>query len=186
MEANSRKNKQLPIILSIPFLFFTGAFIGWGYEVLLHLLCYGTFVNRGVLHGPWLPIYGVGCVLIILLKKWIGKKPFTFFSVSVVGCAVLEYVTSWLLETVYHTRWWDYSNLPLNLNGRIFLGGLLGFGIAGLLFAYLVFPWMEKQFNKIPIHIQKVITALLVVIFLFDAVISLLFPNMGLGISQSL
>ena len=166
-------------------LFLTGAAIGWLYEVLLHVVTDGTFVNRGILHGPWLPIYGTGCLLIIGLKKWMGHRPLSFFAVSVAACGVIEYVTSWLMEMIYHTRWWDYSDCLFNLNGRIFVGGLLGFGAAGCLFAYGLFPILQKQYQKVPTAWRRKISILLLTIFLADVLLSLFFPNMGTGITKN-
>lgn len=171
-------------ITDIFLLFMVGAGIGWIYEVVLHLLQNGVFVNRGMLHGPWLPIYGTGCLLMVGLKRLIGKRPVVYFIGCVAASAVLEYVTSFVLEAVYHTRWWDYSNLPWNLNGRIFFGGLIGFGLAGCLFAYLLLPAMEKIRSKIPLRTKKALTIMLAVIFLADVLISLLLPNIGAGITH--
>ena len=166
------------------FLFMTGAYVGWLYEVLLHLVKDGTFVNRGMLHGPWLPIYGIGCLIVVGLKQLIGNRPGTYFVVSVAACGVIEYVTSWLMETVYHMRWWDYSGCWMNLNGRIFLGGLLGFGAAGCLFAFGVLPVLEKHYQKIPFSRKEVIAFLMLLAFFVDMVISLLCPNAGTGITN--
>ena len=112
------------LLTDAAFLFLVGSLIGWLYEVGLHLVKDGVFVNRGMLHGPWVSIYGLGCLMMVLLKRFIGNRPALFFGVSVLGCGVMEYTSSWLSEKLYHARWWDYSNCLLNLNGRVFLGGL--------------------------------------------------------------
>lgn len=158
-------------------LFLAGAVIGWIYEVLLNLFATGTFVNRGMLHGPWLPIYGTGCILMVQLKKLIGNKTARYFIACTAISGVLEYITSWLLESIYHKRWWDYSELPLNLNGRIFVGGLVGFGVAGCLFTNLIIPIMEKKYKTIPPRIRNGFEAILKVIFILDMLVSLFFPN---------
>lgn len=170
-------------LLFMFFIFLTGAVIGWLYEVVLHLVQEGFFVNRGMLRGPWLPIYGVGAFLIAILKRYTGRRPVLFFGVSVGACAVLEYATSWIMEVIYHTRWWDYSNLPLNLHGRIFLGGLLGFGAAGIFFAYVLLPMLQRAYQKIPQNLVRWILLAILVIFALDCVISLANPNTGVGIT---
>ena len=177
------KSSIKKIVVDCIFLFLTGAFIGWLYEVLLHLVKDGAFVNRGMLHGPWLPIYGFGCLIVVGLKQLIGNRPVTYFAVSIAACGVIEYVTSWLMETIYHMRWWDYSNCFLNLNGRIFLGGLMGFGAAGCLFAFGLLPVLETHYRKIPNRIRTVAAAVFLVIFLADVLLSLLCPNVGFGIT---
>jgi uncharacterized membrane protein len=166
------------------FLFLTGAFIGWLYEVLLHVFKDGMFINRGMLHGPWLPIYGLGCLVMVWLKKVIGNRPISYFAVSMAACGVMEYTSSWLAETIYHVRWWDYSNCLFNLNGRIFLGGLLGFGAAGCLFVFVLLPLLTKQYNKVSEERKIQIAVLLLVIFFADLALSLLCPNMGFGITN--
>lgn len=181
----NRKKKHLEqILIDCIFIFLTGAVIGWLYEVFLHVVTDGAFVNRGILHGPWLPIYGTGCLVLVGLKQLIGNRPGSFFAVSVAACGVIEYVTSWLMEVIYHTRWWDYSDCMFNLNGRIFLGGLLGFGVAGCLFVYGLFPLLTKQYRKMPAKIQNWIALLFLLVFLADMALSLLFPNMGIGITN--
>lgn len=166
------------------FLFLTGAFIGWAYEVLLHIFKDGMFINRGMLHGPWLPIYGLGCLVMVGLKKVIGNRPISYFFISTVACAVLEYTSSWLSETIYQVRWWDYSNCPFNLNGRIFLGGLIGFGVAGCAFVFVLLPMMKKQYLRVPEKIRFWLAAVLLIVFLADLLLSLLCPNMGFGITN--
>lgn len=180
---NSRTKNTERTMTDITFLFLTGAVTGWCYEVLLHVFTAGSFVNRGILHGPWLPIYGVGCLLIVGLKRLVGKHLPLYFLISTAACGVIEYVTSWAMEVIYHTRWWDYSNFRLNLNGRIFAGGLLGFGLAGCLFAYGVLPVLTKLYRKIPEKAKRSIAFLLICVFFADAVVSLLFPNAGTGIT---
>ena len=81
-------------------------------------------VNRGTLHGPWLPIYGWGCTIIILLTRFkkfreILKNPVLTFIIIVIVCSIIEYMTSWYIELVSGLRYWDYTGVFLNLNGRI-------------------------------------------------------------------
>lgn len=102
------------------YVFIAGAIMGWSYEVILHLFQDGTFVNRGMLHGQWLPIYGTGCALIAPLKQWMETSPAQYFLICVAVSGTLEYMTSWVMEMVYHTRWWDYSSDLSNPSGRFF------------------------------------------------------------------
>lgn len=178
------KNGQKRMLIDVVFLFLTGAFLGWLYEVLLFVFKDGMLVNRGMLHGPWLPIYGLGCLAMVWLKKVVGDRPIPYFLISMAVCGVMEYISSWLSETIYHVRWWDYSSCPLNLNGRIFLGGLLGFGAAGCLFTFLLHPFICKRYNTIPQRWKQHIAAFLFTAFLMDLLLSLFFPNVGIGITS--
>lgn len=181
---NCKKANVTKLLTDAAFLFLIGSLAGWLYEVGLHLVRDGVFVNRGMLHGPWVPIYGLGCLMMVLLKKFIRNRPILYFGASVLGCGVMEYTSSWLSETLYHARWWDYSSCPLNLNGRVFLGGLLGFGIAGCVFVFVLLPVLQKQYRQIPEKLKGHIAALFLVVFAADLVVSLLAPNMGFGITS--
>ena len=175
-----RKYKILTLIL----LFFTFSVIGWVWEVALHLVKDGVFINRGVLTGPWLPIYGTGGVLaLILLKRFFGKPILTFFMIMVVSSAV-EYFTSWFLEYTRGVRWWDYKGWAFNLNGRICLEGAVIFGLGGCAIVYFIAPLLAQYYERIPILAQIVMCVLLISIFVTDFVHSQIHPNEGEGITD--
>ncbi|MBE5905220.1 MAG: metal-dependent phosphohydrolase [Lachnospiraceae bacterium] len=135
-------------------LFIVYCCMGWIYETIYCTVKGGKWENRGFLYGPACPIYGVGAVAISLVVRAVEASgasivPWQIFVVSVVGSAVLEYVTSWALEKTFHALWWDYSNLPLNLHGRISLFTSLGFGFGGLLVVYAIAPFSEKMVDRV-------------------------------------
>lgn len=165
-------------------LFFMFCFVGWIWEVILHLLSYGEFVNRGVLHGPWLPIYGSGGILILLLLNKVRKWPVVeFFSIMTL-CGTIEYFTSVYLETIYNgKKWWDYRGYFLNLNGRICAEGLLVFGITGVIFVYVVAPLVDNVIKRVKLRILIPVCIALSVLFVGDVVYSYQFPNEGNGVS---
>ena len=164
-------------------LFFTFSFVGWVWEVLLHLSSTGVFVNRGVLHGPWLPIYGTGGVLILLVLRPLRDRPLHMFLGAFALCGALEYGTAWALETFLGQRWWDYEGYFMNLHGRICLEGLLVFGLAGLAFTYVFSPMLDNLFARIPARVKRPLCLLLSVLFVADAGASALFPNTGEGVT---
>ncbi|MBR2784617.1 MAG: DUF975 family protein [Clostridia bacterium] len=175
---------------SLILLFFTFAFIGWLWEVLLYVYKDGIFINRGVLHGPWLPIYGVGGVLILFLlflpkkfKKFMDNPVLTFVIV-VILCGIIEYSTSWYLEYTQGLRWWDYTGNFLNLNGRICFEGLTFFGIGGCLCLYIVAPHMQAIFAKMKPRFRVALCVVLSIIFLLDVAYSYNNPNVGAGITD--
>jgi len=170
-------------IWSIILLFVIFSVIGWIWEVSLHLL-QGSFVNRGVLHGPWLPIYGSGGVLVLVLLKKVRQKPWLTFILTVVVCGILEYTTSWYLETFKGHKWWDYSGYFLNLNGRICAEGLLVFGLGGCAFIYIFAPRIDDWIEKIPLKIQIMLCAILMGLFITDQVYSSKHPNTGAGVTD--
>lgn len=165
-------------------LFFSFSLIGWLWEVGIHLVEDGEFVNRGVLFGPWLPIYGTGGVAIVFLLRKLGKSPLILFLSSMTLCSVVEYFTSWMLEVTQHAKWWDYSGYLFNLNGRICLEGALVFGMGGCLFVYFGAPLLDDLYKKISLRTQWKICLVLITFFLCDTLYSYFNPNMGKGITD--
>lgn len=153
-------------------LFMFYSFFGWCVEVVFTLYKDKTLVNRGFLMGPYCPIYGYGCVLIILLLKRYLNDPFALFVMSVVICSILEYVTSYLMEKLFKARWWDYSDRKFNINGRICLETLIPFGIMGCIIMYLINPFIVNLMLKIPGIIIKIISIVIFILFLIDNIVS--------------
>lgn len=172
-------------IWSLIMLFFIFAFIGWVWEVSLHLVSDGEFVNRGVLHGPWLPIYGAGGILILTLLYRFRKHPVAEFISTVVVCGIVEYGTSYYLEITHNgKKWWDYTGYFLNINGRICAEGLLVFGLGGMAIVYLLAPLLDNHIRKIKAGILIPICLCLVITFSADQVYSGKHPNTGKGITD--
>lgn len=166
-------------------IFFIFCMIGWLWEVSLHLVTDGQFVNRGVLHGPWLPIYGSGGILILTLLNRFRRQPFAEFICIVVLCGIVEYVTAWYLEILTHgQKWWDYTGYFLNLHGRICAEGLFVFGVGGMLFVYLLAPLMDTLLKLLSIKIRVLLCVVLLLAFTADLAFSCIHPNQGEGISS--
>ncbi len=127
------------------FLFFLSyAFLGWICEEIWCTVKSRKITKRGMLHGPICPIYGFGSVLILyLLEPWRSTWVRLFFA-SVIVTSILEYFTSWLLEKLFHAKWWDYSKEPLNLNGRVCIVNSAAFGVGGLALEHLIHPLVER------------------------------------------
>ncbi len=179
----SNYNQKYPITSLILF-FFTFSFIGWAWEVLLHLVTDGVYVNRGTLFGPWLPIYGTGGLLILAVLKPFRTKPVVYFIVSMVLAGVLEYSTSWYLEAFKGMKWWDYSGYFLNINGRICLEGLIVFGLGGAAVTYFIGPLLNYYYKKIKPKIAIAICTILILLFSVDLIYSINHPNTGKGITS--
>ena len=185
VETPSRHPLRTKIMNYILF-FFVCALIGWLWEVFLAFLKTGTFVNRGVLHGPWLPIYGCGGAGILILFNRFRKSPILVFLSSAICCGLMEYATGWYLETFKHLKWWDYSALPFNLNGRICLLSLICFGFCGLIIVYLIYPRFHDTLARIAFKPKVIICTVLVLLFLGDYIYSSIHPNTGQGITSEI
>ena len=154
------------------------AFLGWIMETIYAFYIYGHFVKRGFLFGPICPIYGFGGVLLYISLKNIKGNNWTKFFVSMVAFSNFEFVASYLLETAFHQRWWDYSNEFLNIQGRVCLSFSLFWGIVGVLFINVIHPFMKKHVEKIllkiPYTLQEIIVYVLLIEVWTDFVLSVL------------
>ena len=153
-------------------LFLIYSFIGWLMEISFTLYKDKTLVNRGFLMGPYCPIYGCGCILIILLLKRYLNDFIALFIMSMVICSILEYLTSYIMEKLFKARWWDYSDRRFNINGRICLRTMIPFGLLGLFIMYVSNPFFFSIIEKIPGNILNIICIVLMLIFLVDNIIS--------------
>lgn len=177
-----KKSNLKPITYYILFFFLLSAF-GWLWEVLLYFITEQQFINRGALTGPWLPIYGSGGLLLLLLLASSKGHPVRIFLLSAVLCSVLEYLTSFILERAWGIRWWDYSSHFFNINGRICLFGSIGFGLGGLLIIYLLHPLCTKAYNRLPGRWRVILCILLLLLFIPDCIYALFSPRVGSGIT---
>ena len=166
--------------------FFTFSIFGFLWEVLVTFFTEGIIVNRGTMHGPWLPIYGWGGLLIIVLLQRFKKKPLVLFIASLVICGIVEYFTGLYLEVFLKLKWWDYSGYFLNLHGRICLEGLLVFGLLGCVFTYLLVPYLNRFYNKIKPCIKITLAVILVSFYIIDFIYTRQVPNTGKGVSIQL
>ena len=162
-------------LVNLVLLFFSYSFLGWCIEVTLKYIQYHRFINRGFFTGPICPIYGTGAVLITVVVG--GLAPLersygTTFAISFLLCGLVEYLTSYLMEKRFHARWWDYSQKPMNLNGRVWIGNLVLFGLAGVAIIHIVNPVLFPALDRIPLNTRKVIAAVLLAILAADFVIS--------------
>ena len=168
---------------TIVLFFFSFAFVGWVWEVFYTLLNEGVLANRGTMFGPWLPIYGVGGLLIIVGLRPLRKNPGLLFIGAFAACGALEYFAAWALEMLFHTKWWDYTGYFLNIHGRICLEGLFVFGLAGVAFTYLFAPMLDNLYKKIKPDKVKPLCIVLLVLFAIDLAYSAFHPNAGAGVT---
>ena len=172
-------------VWSLITIFLSMSVFGWLWEVGMHLVSYGEFVNRGAMHGPWLPIYGTGAVLILTVLNRFRRNPALEFGTTIVLCGFLEYMTSLIMEIATGgTKWWDYSGYYLNLDGRICAEGLLVFGIGGLAIVYVIAPMIDDLVSRFNEKKVMAVCTVLMVLFLADVVYSQIHPNTGKGVTD--
>ncbi len=163
-----------PVVFDLAYYFIIYSFLGWVIETLYAGWEEHRFVNRGFLNGPFCPIYGFGIVALLLtLRPVFDNLPLLFLG-SVVLTSTIEYSTGWLLETVFHHKWWDYSNRRFNLNGRICLRFSLYWGIAAVVIIKMVHPFITAMVDKIPLKAGELGLYLLALYFMFDMIYTLI------------
>ena len=152
--------------------FFVAAVLGWLMEVTCKLIQYHRFINRGFLIGPYCPIYGFGAVLVTALLSPYADSPVVVFLLAVLLCGSLEYLTSYLMEKLFHARWWDYSHKRFQLNGRVCADTLIPFGLLGLAMVYGAKPLLFRLLDSLPLGVEEGLCIGLTVLILTDTVIS--------------
>lgn len=126
------------------------SFLGWCMEVAYHAICCGDFSNRGFLNGPVCPIYGFGAVAVIASLRPFSQSITMLFVFAVLITSALEFVTGYVLEKIFHMKWWDYSETPFNIMGYICLKFSLCWGVAGTFLMRVVLPFCDKIILKVP------------------------------------
>ena len=155
-------------------LFLIYSFIGWLIEVIGKLIEKHKFINRGFLIGPICPIYGHGCILMILTLSRYKDNPLVLFVNAIFICSLLEYFTSYFMEKIFKARWWDYSTKRFNLNGRICAETMIPFGILGTLVICVINPIFEYLLNLFNFETIKITAIVLFIIYIIDYTISLI------------
>ena len=173
--AFGRQEINLENLIDLILLFFSYSFLGWCIEVTLKLIQFHRFINRGFFTGPICPIYGSGAALITLIVG--DLSPYesaygTTFALSFLICGAVEYLTSYYMEKRFHARWWDYSQKPMNLHGRVWIGNLVLFGLGGVAIIHILNPWIDRALAAIPFTAKKILTVVFLAVFAADYVLT--------------
>lgn len=158
------------------FFFIVYAVAGWIVEVIFHAVVKGKIVNRGFLNGPVCPVYGFGMILVLLIYNMVGSdNTFIVFLEGVIFTTLIELFAGFILDKFFHARWWDYSSMPLNLNGYICAGFSLIWGLAVVFVIKQVHVFIYNVTSGlIPEHIGWPILAVLYAIFILDTTVTVL------------
>lgn len=158
---------------------------GWIYEVVLEVVVYRWgYSDRGVLIGPYCPVYGIGALILLLclrklVKKRIAIGPVSVTPVLVFACIVLittlvELAASYIMEWATGTWMWDYTQFHPNFQGRVALDPSLRFGVGGMAFLYFLYPLYQRTIANVSSRNLTVITAGLAYVFFMDCLLSVL------------
>ena len=150
------------------YLFFIYSFLGWCTEVIYVGLNQGKFINRGFLNGPYCSIYGFGVLFVVFLLNPIKNNLLLLFVGSVILTTSLELITGWLLDIIFHQRWWDYSNVPFNIKGYVCLKFAVIWGLGCLFVVKFVHPNVLMLVQHMDNIVCYILLFIIMVVFIAD------------------
>ncbi len=164
-------------LYEIAAMFFIYSFMGWCIEVIYCGLDEGHFINRGFLNGPVCPIYGAGGVCVILCLTPIKDNLVLLFIGSALLTSAMELITGYLLNRIFHARWWDYSDMPFNLGGYICLKFSIIWGIICVALMTVIHPFVMQLIHIIPEQVGIIAVIVLGAIFIADVIVTVVAVN---------
>ena len=153
-------------------LFLIYSFLGWLVDICGNYIDVKEFKNRGLLIGPYCPIYGVASIFMLQFLSKYQNDIIVLFVMSVLVCSVIEYLTSYIMEKLFHARWWDYSKIPFNINGRICIPYSIIFGVLSLLLVEFINPFIVNMLITIPKIALITGGIILFILFAIDVIVS--------------
>ena len=167
-----------PIISGLSFYdiavyFVLFAILGYILEVIYAAVVLGKFVNRGFLGGPWCPIYGFGVLVVAMILKPISGSLLVTFIGSFIVTTLIEYLAGFILERIFNQKWWDYSDIPFNLNGYVCLKFSLIWAVGCTFVVKLVFPLIDWLTVIIPHIIGEIYCFTVIALMIADCVATL-------------
>lgn len=171
---------------NLALMFFIFSVVGWVWEVIYIRITEKVIAKRGMLHGPWLPMYGLGGVAMLAALSRFQPWPMLVFVLAMLMCGTLEYFTGVAIEHFFGCRWWDYSTKRINFRGRICLSGVLLFGLSGTAAVCGFGPALNARIAALSFPIYTALIVILSAVFIVDLVWSARKPNSGKGITYEI
>ena len=161
-------------LLNIAVYFILYSFLGWIMESIFRSICEKKLINTGFLRGPFCPIYGIGSIIMLICLEKFEKMPILLFFSSSIILTIWEYVVGIILEKLFNTKYWDYSDHKFNFQGRICLTNSIYWGILGVLFIKYIHPFVQSIMIKIDNGLLNYILAIAFMIFIIDTITSII------------
>lgn len=159
-------------INEICLIFLFWGVVGWLIEVVDMRIEAGEFQNRGFLHMPFCPIYGIGMAGVSACLGNVKNSYLALFAVGMIFCSIFEYIVGGILEKLFHSRWWDYSHMRFNIKGRVCLRNAILFGFGAIVVFRFVEPVVETVIAKIPKNIRLSIIVIFGIVLAIDCILS--------------
>lgn len=173
MELQQKEQESLIMQNKLIFYFIVYSFLGWCLESIYKTIISKKPVNSGFLYGPFCPMYGLGAIIMIEFGN-LSDNIIVIFIMSFVIFSVWEYLVAIILEKLFKTKYWDYSNLKFNIQGRVCLKNSIYWGILGVFLIFIIQPTIDKIINLIPTNTLLCIEIILCLAISVDATITIL------------
>ncbi len=179
MEKTEIKNKKdiKELLYNYFLIFIIASFIGWVYEGIFYKITENRLTNSGFFYGPYVPIYGIGAILIVVLLKRFKGKPVLFFVMCMLVTGILEYIVGIFMVSVWHRRWWDYTGLFMNIGGQVCLRSVVSFAIGSIPLIYFIEPKAIDINLKMSEKNKNIIYGSIALIMIIDAIICITVRN---------
>lgn len=161
-------------IVRIITYFIVYSFLGWVMESVLKTALQRKPVNSGFLYGPFCPIYGFGAIFMFLFLQGFKDNPILLFIIAFFVLSLWEYLVGWLLEKIFHTKYWDYTENKFNIKGRVCLMNSLFWGFLGVVFIRYMHPFIMEKIDLIKTNDLLFITGTLSIIMIVDLIVSII------------
>lgn len=150
------------------------SFFGWLLESVSKTIAQKQFVNSGFLKGPLCPIYGFGALIMFFCLGTLKEKPLILFMVAFVVLSIWEYIVGVLLEKIFKTKYWDYSECKFNFQGRICLKNSIYWGVLGVIFIKYIHPFIENKVSLIPFNLLLYIVIIIYIAIIVDTIATII------------
>ena len=161
-------------LFEILLYFIIYSFLGWIMESTFRTIKEKKIINTGFLKGPFCPIYGFGAIIMFLFLDQFENKPILLFFIAMIILTIWEYIVGVLLEKIFKTKYWDYSDHKFNFQGRICLTNSIYWGLLGVVFVKYIHPFIQGIISKVDIQILYYISSIITVVFLVDMIASII------------
>lgn len=172
---SSRKGENMGAkLFEILTYFIIYSFLGWVMESIVRTIAEKKLINTGFLKGPFCPIYGVGAIIMFLFLDQFENKPILLFFISIIILTLWEYLVGVLLEKMFHTKYWDYSEQKFNFQGRVCLTNSICWGILGVVFVKYMHPFIQNLIGMVDVKLLYYIVSIITVVLVIDLITSII------------
>ena len=172
MEYRQKEQQNLIMQDKIIFYFIIYSFFGWCLESVYKTIIFKKVTNSGFLYGPFCPMYGIGAVMMIAASN-LSDNILVIFLLGFIIFTLWEYLVAVVLEKLFKTKYWDYSHLKFNFQGRICLKNSIYWGILGVLLVFVIQPVVENLTNAIPENVLFYLNIAICLIIFVDAIVTI-------------